>query len=433
LHTLTIAQHRTPVPRRVRLEVISGPASGVQRDFEGRIRIGARPIADLVLVDPKISGLHCELIAGEELRLRDLGSKNGTFLGGYRIVEAVVPSGAAFVVGDSRIRALPLELEDAPLAASPADARHGLLGSSRAMKVLRQQIDDLASHEATVLIQGETGTGKELIAEGIHESGARRSGPLVIVDCGAIVPTLLEASLFGYERGAFTDANARSIGAFERAHGGTLFLDEIGELPPDLQPKLLRAIESRTVKRLGGDRPIRVDVRIIAATHRDLALEVAQGRFREDLYYRVAVVRLSVPPLRERLEDVPILAAHFLRQAGGDPAVLLGAHALVGLARHAWPGNVRELRNVLEEAVALKRPVAIAAPVREGFIEWMRGVIDLDDSMRVGKQRIIDCYERVYVTRLLEVCGGNVSEVARRSGMNRMSIQRIMTRLGLVA
>ena len=296
----------TTLPRRAagmtrgKLTVLSGPDQGLEREFEGRLRIGSRAYADLVLSDPAVSGVHCELITGEALRVRDLSSKNGTLIGSVRIIEAVLTPGEVLTLGSTRVQVAPAG-DSADVAPAGDFTLHGLVGRSAPMRALLARIEAIAATESTVLLQGETGTGKERVAEALHLSSARAQGPLTTVDCGAMPSTLIEAELFGYERGAFTGADHAFAGAFERAAGGTVFLDEIGELPLALQPKLLRVLESREVRRLGDTKMIPVDVRVIAATNRDLPLEVSAGRFREDLFYRLAVIRLTVPPLRERV------------------------------------------------------------------------------------------------------------------------------------
>jgi len=436
LKTLTLRQPATLARRRVSLQVVAGPDSGKRFDFDERARIGTRRMAELVLTDPRVSGLHCEILAGEQLRVRDLGSKNGTLLGGYRVIEAVVPPGESILIGDSRVRVTPIgELVEVPLAAT--DDYFGIIGQSAPIRAMTARLEKLAGSDATVLVTGETGSGKERVAEALHLSGRRAAGPLVIVDCSALPPTLIESELFGHERGAFTGATAQFKGAFERADGGTLFLDEIGELPLALQPKLLRVLESRTVRRLGGVRPVNIDVRMMAATNRDLAMEVQHGRFREDLYYRLAVVSITVPPLRQRLDDIPLLAVHLLREMGLDPASCLTVDSLAALQTYDWPGNVRELRNSLERSATLMEPVQPRTPpggaVAQPAPPALAGALpfDLEEPIRLGKQRAIDAFERAYVTAMLEACEGNVSECARRSGMNRMSIHRILQRLGL--
>jgi transcriptional regulator with GAF, ATPase, and Fis domain len=429
--------------RRATLQVVAGPDAGRRFDIEDRARIGARPLADIVLADARVSGLHCEItLAGDAPRVRDLGSKNGTFVGDVRVLDALLAPGDIVTVGETRLQLSPAGTRAVPL--HDADDFHGLVGQSAAIRALTARLSALAGTDTTVLVQGETGTGKERVAEALHLAGRRAPKPLVVVDCGAMPATMIESELFGHERGAFTGAVASVPGAFERAHGGTLFLDEIGELPLELQPKLLRALESRVVRRLGGAKSISVDVRVVSATNRDLQLEVAASRFREDLYYRLAVVTLTVPPLRERREDVPLLAARFLRELGADPAHLLTRDSLEALMRHAWPGNVRELRNTLERAVALSEPLAVGnapAPHASGTGAGTASAaaanapaaspIDLSVPLRVARQRVIDAWEREYVTRLLDECGGNVSEASRRAGLERMSMYRLLHRLGL--
>jgi transcriptional regulator with GAF, ATPase, and Fis domain len=412
--------------RRGKLTVLSGPDQGIEREFEGRVRIGSRPYADVVLTDPAVSGVHCELIGGDELRVRDLGSKNGTLIGSVRIIEAVLVPGEVLTLGSSRVQVTPLdEPVDLPLV---GDATlHGLIGRAPAMRALLARIEAVAPTESTVLLQGETGSGKERVAEALHLGSPRAQGPLVTVDCGAMPSTLIDAELFGYERGAFTGADHAFAGAFERAAGGTVFLDEIGELPLGLQPKLLRVIESRQVRRLGGNKMIPVDARMIAATNRDLPLEVASGRFREDLFYRVAVIRLTVPPLRERIQDLPLLIVHICERLGIDPAPFLSVDGLQALAEHSWPGNVRELRNTLERAASLSEPPEPdAAPPTSATVE-----LDLTVPLNLGKKRLMKLYEKRYLTKMIGDCEGNIAEVARRSGLERMSVYRILRRLGL--
>jgi DNA-binding NtrC family response regulator len=416
----TLSVHRATVLRLRRASLQVGKD---RFEFDKRARVGAKPLADLVLKDPKVSGLHCEFLVGDSLRVRDLGSKNGTFVGGVQILEALLQPGDVVTVGDTKIKIGSEGTSEVPLHAE--DQFHGLVGQSPQMRALTARLAVLAGSTTTVLVQGETGTGKERVAEALHLAGARADGPLVTVDCGSLPSTLIESELFGHERGAFTGAVESSKGAFERAHGGTLFLDEIGELPLELQPKLLRALESRTVRRLGGQKSFDVDVRIVAATNRDLAVEVAGGRFREDLYYRLCVVMLSVPPLRERLDDLPLLIRHLAEEMGIDAAQFLTDSALEALRRHAWPGNVRELRNVLERAAVLAEPLAPAAAPAD------RKGIDLSIPFRAGKKRLIDDYEREYVTAMLAACNGNVSEAARRAGIERISMYRTLQRLGL--
>jgi two-component system, NtrC family, response regulator GlrR len=311
---------------------------------------------------------------------------------------------------------------------------HNLIGGSAAMRHMFELINRFAQSDATVLIQGETGAGKELVADAIHQCSPRRNEPFIVLDCSAIPEQLFEAQLFGHEVGAFTGAIKSTPGVFEMAHGGTLFLDEIGELPLDVQAKLLRAVETRKVRRLGGSKLFASDVRLIAATNRDLAAEVNRGNFRADLYYRLAVARLAVPPLRERREDLNLLIEHFLRQlsvSSGHPDPRLPDDFMSRAMRHTWPGNVRELRNSVERAVLLPNHphVAFETPPKkegDGFAH-----IDIDVPFKVAKQKLVDEFDRRYLEALLEAHDGNISAAARAAGIERMSIYKMIRRLGL--
>ena len=466
--------------RRCRLEVVAGPDAGQSAELEvAVIRVGGRRGADLVLTDGKVSGLHLEIRLDERgYRLRDLESTNGTFVGGYRVNDLYVTPGTIIGVGDSKLRFDPLgESVDVPLARG--DRFSGMVGRSVAMRSLFARLERIAATDTTVLVTGETGSGKELIAEAVHEHSPRKAGPFVVLDCGAIAQNLVESELFGHERGSFTGATSTYAGAFERAHDGTLFLDEIGELPVDLQPKLLRVLERKEIRRIGGTRTIPTDIRVVAATNRDLALEVNRGRFREDLYYRLAVMRVHVPPLRERKEDLTLLVEHFLQTLPGGENTRLRPETLELMMKHDWPGNVRELRNVIERAVLLheasatpKRllgwtpgpakerprptktpsplgatagpPAAVAspsapapapssAPAPEPGPEegTLLVTIDIDVPFKLAKQDMIEEFERRYIRALLDRHGGNISAAARATGIDRMSIHKILHRLGL--
>jgi len=301
-----------------------------------------------------------------------------------------------------------------------------LVGRSVAMRRLGELIDRVAPSDTTVLVTGETGTGKELVAESIHAGSPRAGGPFVVLDCSALPAQLVEDELFGHEPGAFTGATGPRLGLFEAARGGTLFLDEVGELPLEVQPKLLRAVETRCIRRIGGLAPIPCDVRLIAATHRDLASELGRG-FRADLYFRLAVARVHVPPLRERIDDLALLIARF----AGDRAVPDTFHAWA--ARHPWPGNVRELRAAVERAVTLCRlPTAQPGP-SPGGLGGRSPPIDIDVSLpfREVKRRVVDDLERRYITALLDAHGGNVSAAARAAELDRMTIYNMLHRAGL--
>ena len=341
--------------RKVRVEIADGPDRGRVAELSGpEVSIGCARGCDLVLTDPTVSRHHLTLkIALDGVRVVDAGSRNGTTVDGVRVLDAYARPDSVLVIGATTLRLGLLEgVIDLPL--STRTRFGGLLGASVAMRRVFSILERVAPTDATVLIEAETGTGKELVAEALHEESPRAAGPFVVFDCSAVSAGLIESELFGHVRGAFTGAVGDRAGAFEAAHGGTIFLDEIGELPLDLQPKLLRVLERLEVRRVGEAATRRVDVRIVAATNRSLAAEVDAGRFREDLYYRLAVVRIGLPPLRERPEDIPLLVEHFAREAaraGATPAALPEA-AIRGLVAQAWPGNVRELRNAVARAVA---------------------------------------------------------------------------------
>ncbi|MBM4321303.1 MAG: FHA domain-containing protein, partial [Deltaproteobacteria bacterium] len=341
--------------RRYTLEVVRGPDQGLRTTFEQRqISVGTAPDNSLCLNDETVSRRHCRIeVDGSGYRLVDLGSKNGTKLGPYRIREAYLSEGAIIGLGGTELRWTPGD-QEVEVHFSPSTRFGALRGSSLAMREIFAVLERVAPTEATVLIEGESGTGKELVAREIHERSRRSAGPLIVFDCSAVPRELIESELFGHVKGAFTGATANRMGAFEQAKGGTLFLDELGELSLDLQPKLLRALESRTIRPVGGTRPVQTDLRVVAATNRNLLQEVEEGSFREDLYYRLAVIKVRLPPLRERPEDVPLLVRHFIRELGGNPEQLkVSYETMERLKNHPWPGNVRELRNFIERTVVL--------------------------------------------------------------------------------
>jgi transcriptional regulator with GAF, ATPase, and Fis domain len=427
--------------RRCRLTVVAGPDAGLARDFEANvIRVGALRGADLLLTDGKVSRTHFEIrLDAQGYRLRDLESTNGTFVSGLRVNDVYVSPGTSIYVGDTRLRFDPLD-DSVEVALSSADRFGGMVGRSIVMRELFARLAAVAPTDATVLVTGETGTGKELVAEALHEHSPRRAGPFVVLDCGAIPANLMESETFGHERGAFTGATGAHAGAFERAEGGTLFLDEIGELPLEMQPKLLRALERKEIRRVGGSKMLRVNLRVVAATNRDLAVEVNKGRFREDLYYRLAVACVVVPPLRERREDLPLLVEHIL--AGLPDGLERGPRpeTIELMQRHEWPGNVRELRNVIERAVLFRQPMresSIIAPLPgvpgvPGASLDLHVPVDPTVPFKVAKQDLIDEFERRYVRALLDAHGGNISAAARAAGIDRMSIHKILNRLGMV-
>ena len=431
-----VTSHQAGLPglavRRSRLEVVSGPDAGLVLEFAQPTILIGRVGADLTLSDPKVSGLHCELrLTPEGYRLRDLESTNGTHVKGVRVIEAFIPPGATIAIGKSAVVFTPLpDAVALPLWNEPR--LHNLIGGAPAMRHLFELIERFAASDATVLIQAETGTGKELVADAIHQRSPRANGPFQVLDCSAIPEPLFEDQIFGHEQGSFTGAGKATMGVFEAAHGGTLFLDEIGELPLDVQSKLLRAVETRRIRRLGSTRTITCDVRIVCATNRDLAVEVNRGTFRADLYYRLAVAKLTIPPLRERKDDIPLLVAAFLRQLDGVELAALPADFMERAARHAWPGRVRELKNAVERTALLPHHPALAvephaAPQHGGG--W--ATIDVTTPFKVAKQKLVDEFDRRYLETLLELHDGNISAAARAAGIDRMSIYKMMRRLGL--
>jgi DNA-binding NtrC family response regulator len=390
-------------------------------------RIGTHSSNDLVLKDPSVSRFHCKLTRdGGGWHLTDNGSLNGTRLDGVRVRDADLGTEGTITIGDS---ILLVRAADATGEAPVPDIQSfgALTGTSVVMRKLFAFLEKVAASEINVLIEGESGTGKELVAAEIVQRGPRADGPFVIVDCGAISPSLVESELFGHVRGAFTGADRERVGAFEAAERGTVFLDEIGELPLELQPKLLRALESREIRRVGETRARKVDVRVIAATNRDLQREVNKALFRDDLYFRLAVMGVRVPPLRERLEDLPLLVRGFLAALGmADQHDLFPARVLAELAAHDWPGNVRELRNYVERTIVLREPQPAAQRPAGAS-----GDVDLGMPFKLAKDAVVNSFERSYLSALLDAASGNVSKAARTGGMDRMYLHRLMQKHGL--
>jgi DNA-binding NtrC family response regulator len=418
--------------RRFRLRVVDGEdRKATFTPLAERTVIGTHASADFVLRDQTVSRFHCELSLGNGgVRVRDLDSRNGTLIAGLSIADAHLSGPATLELGHTRVK---LEWPDDHLRVplSLRDSFGGLSGTSRPMRVLYALLERAAQSDATVLLLGETGTGKDLAAHALHDEGSRRDRPWVVVDCGAIAPGLLESELFGHEKGAFTGATQAHVGAFERAHGGTLFLDEIGELSPELQPKFLRALETRRITRVGANLPIDVDVRIIAATHRGLRGEVNHGRFRSDLYYRLAVLPIHLPSLRQRLDDLPVLVADFLRQLGATRSAaaeqLCTAESLARLADHPWPGNVRELRNYVERSVLFRA----AAGLEDRFVASEALPVDLSVPLREGRERCVLAFERRYLEVLMQAHQDNVAAAARAAGVDRVHMHRLLAKVGL--
>jgi DNA-binding NtrC family response regulator len=426
--TATMAR-RPPPPLGVVLRITGAPASATELRLErGRCVVGAGESADLILDDKAVSRTHVELtLVPEGVAVRDLGSRNGTFYLGQRVERMVLSPGSRITIGSAEIA---IDADVAAIGDGGADnnAYGGLLGDSAPMRRLFAILRRLEGALVNVLVQGESGVGKELIARAIHEGSQLSDGPLLVVNGGAIGKELVLSELFGHKKGAFTGATDARIGAFEAAHGGTLFLDEVGELPLEVQPVLLRALESGEIKPLGGNDTKTVKVRIVAATNRDLKEEVSEGRFREDLYYRLAVVTLKVPPLRDRLDDVPLLAAAFANQAGaGD----LPREVVQQLTARRWPGNARELKNAVLAHLAIGTlPDSDVAPA--GLIEMaLRQSVDTDVSYQDQKEAFLALFSRVYFEALLERAGGNQSEAARIGGIERSYLRKLLEKYGV--
>jgi two-component system, NtrC family, response regulator GlrR len=396
--------------------------------------VGAHSSSDLKLDDPHVSRHHLRIDAeAEEYVLRDLGSTNGTRVGGVRVREAVLDDGTAIECGESRLR---FHFTDEPmrLDLSAGDGFEGLIGRSVAMRELFALLERAAPTDAPILIEGETGTGKERVARAIHARSRRAARPFVVFDCAAVPATLIESELFGHEKGAFTGATGRRAGVFERAGGGTVFLDELGELALELQPKLLRVLESNEVHRVGAERPTPIDARVVAATNRDLQARISESRFREDLYYRLAVVTLRVPPLRERRDDVPLLAAHFARErifSGAAQGPAPGWEAIFEFMKsHEWPGNVRELRNVVERSVIMSDPKLLQGDPLDALAE-LRRKAEPALRRRVSLRAARDQTEREYLEDLLRATDGDLDEAARIAEVHRKSLERLLREHGL--
>jgi two-component system, NtrC family, response regulator GlrR len=408
-----------PMIDRIDLAVLGGPDKGRVMNATGkRCVVGTGDGADLVLSDPTVSRYHCEIVLEQgRAIIRDLASKNGTLVDGVTILAAPLSDGAALTLGKTTIRFAREPGALQPLM-STRDRFGALVGRSIAMRSIFAVLERAAASEATVLLRGETGTGKDLTAASIHQESARRDAPFVIVDLAAAPGPLLASDLFGHVKGAFTGADRDREGAFERAHGGTVFLDEIGDLDPDLQPQLLRVLETKTVQRIGSSARVPVDVRVIAATHRDLRADVNSRRFRADLYYRLAVLEITLPPLRERSDDIPLLVEAIAADLD-EPAAVRDPAWVAALLKHPWPGNVRELRNHVERAIGLGRNATTASE------------IDVSIPLKEARNRWVHLFESRYLAELLRAHKNNVSAAARAAGIDRVHFYRLLGRAGL--
>jgi len=420
---------------------------------KGTITIGAMEDNDLVVSDDTVSRYHCKIVQEDtSYLLVDLGSTNGTFINRVRIKEAYLKPGCTIGLGNTEVKFHAAD-EKVEILPSRKEKLGRMVGRHVKMRELYTVLEKIAPTATTVVIEGETGTGKEVVAQTIHDLSTRASGPIMVFDCGAVPDNLIESELFGHEKGSFTGAIMTRQGLFEMAHGGTLFLDELGELPLDLQPKLLRALEQREIRRVGSNKPIKVDVRIIAATNRNLEDEVRAGRFRQDLFYRLSVVRVMLPPLRDRIDDLQVLIKHFLADApynkksdGSQKVTGVSRAAMDLLTTYKWPGNVRELVNTVERAVSFAEGELIeprdlpetvrgeeAAPSRRGGSSGPINVgsADVDATFKDAKERWVSTFERDYILTLLKKNKGNISHAAREADIDRKYFRKLMKKYGI--
>ncbi len=427
--------------------VVEGPDRGAAVRLDGahvgRLLVGQSPACELRLADPHVSRRHLALeLSGARVRMTDLGSTNGTSVNDVQVGEAFLRGGEVVHIGETSIRID--QASAAPTSLTPAMRFGRVVGASPEMRRIYPLLEKIAQSHVPCVIEGETGTGKELLAEALHEAGPRAQGAFVVIDCTAVPPNLAESTLFGHERGAFTGAVATRKGVFELAHNGTLFIDEIGDLDLALQPKLLRAIERSEVQRVGSEKWMKVNVRIIAATRRDLDHEIQAGRFRDDLFYRLAVTRVELPPLRRRQGDIGALARHFFRQLGGTDRPF-PPDLLQRFEAYEWPGNVRELHNTVARYLAIGDQgtvgladasgahAAVSAATPEPPPETVgrdtiEDVLEKDLAFPRAREMLVEEFERRYIERVLARYGGNVGRAAAASGIARRYFQMIRSR-----
>jgi len=441
----TVMLTRKGIPRTLQLKkakllIISGALQGREVPIDKDVfTIGAGPQNDLIIPDEAASRRHCEIQQREDgFLLRDLGSSNGTTVQGVRVCEVYLTQGVEFQIGTTRIIFCPLQ-ETISYPLSPRECFGKLNGATAVMRRVYHLAESYARTDMAILIQGETGTGKDLLAEALHDHSPRNSKPFVVIDCGALATGVIESELFGHSKGAFTGATADRTGAFEQADGGTVFLDEIGELDLALQPKLLRVLEKKEVRRLGSNTVRHVNVRIIAATNRNLEGAIREGRFRQDLYYRLSNVKIELPPLRQRPDDIPLLTHHFLKEFTGsaDPGAWPDFEkSMEQFRRHDWPGNVRELRNVVEMAVSgAAGKIDLGACLTLGQLAGTAqaaepGAMD-DIPFKDAKNHLVETFEKDYIVKLLERNQGNISQAAREAEIERAYLQRLIRKHGL--
>jgi len=415
--------------KKARFKVTKGKDAGKELVLQkAHITIGTLPENDLVLTDATVSRRHAVVEERTDgYLLRDLDSTNGAFLDNVKIREGYITPGSIIRLGQTELSFSPLE-ERFETLTSASEHFGGLIGSSPLMQEVYGLLERIAPTDVTVLLEGETGTGKELAARAIHAHSRRAGSPFVVFDCGAVAPNLIESELFGHEKGAFTDAVKARQGSFELADNGTIFLDEIGELSLDLQPKLLRALDQRETKRVGADKPVAVNVRVISATNKDLEKEVKAGRFREDLYYRLSVVRVNMPPLRKRKEDIETIAGQALAGISSDIKKIvtgLSPEAAAALTAYSWPGNVRELKNVLGRAAALSDSGRIEP--KDLFLTQGKKTTTLDGLSGKTLEEI----EKAAIYATLKSVSGNKTEAAKMLGIAYSTLYEKMKKYGM--
>ncbi len=424
------------------IRVLSGELKGSEAILLGDepFIIGAGFETTLRVPDRTVSGQHMELInRGGYVSAKDLNSTNGSFYEGSRFTVLDLMPGAVFKIGETELQIVAPEKVD-PIPPSEETSFGNLLGKSRKMREVFAVLERAARTDATVLICGETGTGKEVVAESIHQRSERASDPFIVVDCASIPSNLIESELFGHVKGAYTNAVSDRVGAFEAANGGTIFLDELGELPPSLQPRLLRVLETRRIKRVGDNEFRPVNVRVIAATNRSLEDEVRAKRFRSDLYFRLAVIRVNLPALRQRRDDIPVLARAFLekhRKAGHAPPELT-KEEIGTLTSYDWPGNVRELRNVIDQKASLSSEgLALQLKARTPAAEIRKTSANVSGIMVGGffgipykeaRRQALEAFELAYAQHVVDLAGGNITKAAEMAQVHRNVLHRILAR-----
>ncbi|MBU4484620.1 sigma 54-interacting transcriptional regulator [bacterium] len=433
--------------RKCQLVVVDGPNKNQKITLTKNVtKMGKLEGNDLPLTDKTVSRNHAQIeYTSDSFLLRDMESTNGTFLNGSKIKEAYLLPGDQIKIGATSIEFVAFD-EKIKIEPSTNDHFGKMYGRCKKMRQIFGILEKISPTFATVIIEGETGTGKDLVAQAIHEHSQRKNKPFVVFDCSAVAPNLIESELFGHEKGSFTGAHKSRRGAFEAGSGGTIFLDEIGELTPELQPKLLRALEQREVKRVGSNSSFKIDVRVICASNRFLRREVDEGRFREDLYYRLSVVKISLPPLRERVEDIPIISEQLLQKGtynllptGKFKITKVDDSAVKALQRYSWPGNVRELANVIERVASFAEGDTITKShldfvfqeMEHGEDKTERMSVDTDIPFKEAKQQIVEVFEKEYLEELLKRNNHNISAAAREAKIDRKHIRNLLKKYGI--